>query len=77
MPLTPTSIDEKDSVFDYSDEALSKEFDYKLVGKTYQQLFYIRSRLSASARKTEFMCDGSFGCGSCDLKCYPEWTSNS
>lgn len=76
MPLTPTSLDEKDSVFDYSEEALSKEFDYKLVGKTYQQLFYIRSRLSASARKTEFMCDGSFGCGSCELQCYPEWTNS-
>lgn len=76
MPLTPTSLDEKDSVFDYSEEALSKEFDYKLVGKTYQQLFYIRSRLSASARKTEFMCDGSFGCGACELQCYPEWTNS-
>ena len=75
-PLTPNSTDEKDSVFDYSDEHLSKEFDYKLVGKTYQQLFYIRSRLSASARKTEFMCDGSFGCPSCDLQCYPEWTNS-
>jgi len=76
-PLTPTSLDEKDSVFDYNEESLSKEFDYKLVGKTYQQLFYIRSRLSASARKTEFMCDGSFGCEACDLQCYPTWNTSS
>lgn len=71
---TPTSTDDSSSVFDYNEENLSKEFDYKLVGKTYQQLFYIRSRLSASAMKSEFMCDGVYGCGSNDIHCTPpQW----
>lgn len=71
---TPTSTDDAPSVFDFTDENLSKEFDYKLVGKTYQQLFYIRSRLSASAKRSEFMCDGVYGCGSNDIHCSPpQW----
>ena len=47
-------------------EYILKAFDAKLLGKTYQQLFYIRSRLSASAQKNDFVCDGYFGCD-CEL----------
>lgn len=47
---------------------LSKEFDAKILSKTYQQLYYIRSRLSEDARKSKFSCDGCFGCGT-EIQC--------
>lgn len=57
----------------YSDSTkftqINEVFEYLLnlhcskpVTKTCKQLFYIRSRLSKTARRNESMCDGCFGC---------------
>lgn len=54
-------------------EYISKAFEAKLLGKTYQQLFYIRSRLSVQAQKSQFLCDGYYGCELDISKTTPHW----